>query len=511
MTIQYHVVTEGETLSAIARRHNMSPRQLKSLNHLKSSCLFSGQQLIVGVLSEESSASRGGPEIYENPTGNTMLYHVKAGDTLFSLARTFNTTVARIKADNQLSSDNLSIGQMLRITQSGPQTTVVSPQNLQYHTVQSGDTLFSISRRYGTTVDALQRLNNLSSPAISVGQRLVVTVYQSDGSYVPNPGSGTPGSRPGIPGGGTPNSGGGTPNVGGGSVTPGNNGILLSVILLDGRKITADLRNYKGGYMYHGQSHQIPSISEIRQIGLDDATFNALQYCKKVEGNYDAINTYDTGIFSFGFIQFIGKGGVLDKLLRNIRAVYPQKFAQVFERAGISLNGDRILVYDDRRNPLIADNAWLYLRTRPELFIPFIQAGFDRQMILEQYRLANQEYAAPALTRSLQIRLANGNVQSIPAGEIFQGLEARSLLVAMAINLGVGGMSASLSESLSDLAVRRNIWDARQIAQLGWQTILSHIAQYEQNQIVLGNSSGKRNLTLERVNGILSKGVNPVV
>jgi LysM repeat protein len=503
MTIQYHVVADGETLTAIARQHGLTPRQLRSLNRLRSSCLFAGQHLIVKVLAEEAANSRGGMKTYEHPSGSTF-HQVKAGDTLFSIARKYNTSVARIKADNQLSSDALSIGQMLRIGQNAPQQTVVPQENLQYHTVQRGDTLYSIARRYGTTVDALQRLNKLTGNAISLGMRLVVTVQQSGGSF-------NPGSKPEVSGGGSANSGGSVGNITGGSVIQGNNGLTLRVPLLDGNTITANLKNFKTGYLYHGQSHQIPSINEIRQIGLDDSTFNALQYCKKVEGNYDAINTYDSGIFSFGFIQFIGKDGVLDKLLRNIKAFHLQKFVQVFERAGIYLSNDRLMIYDERRNPLIAENAWYNLRTRPEYFIPFIQAGFDRQMILEQYRLANMEYATPALTRTLQIRLPNGNVQGIPAGEVFQGLEARSLLVAMGINLGLGGMSASLSESLSDLAFRNNIWDARQLSRLGWQAILSHIAQYEQNQIAMGNNAGKRNLTLERVSGILTHGIRPVV
>ena len=503
MTIQYHVVAQGETIASISRLYGLKPRQLRSLNRLKSSALFEGQQLMVGVITEEAPASRGGLQTYENVAGNTF-HQVKAGDTLFSIARRYNTTVAHIKANNQLTSDALSIGQMLRIGQNAPQQTVVPQENLQYHTVQRGDTLYSIARRYGTTVDALQRINKLSGNSISPGMRLIVTVQQSGGSFGPSP-------APNPSGGGTPSTGGATANTGGGSITPGNNGITIRVPLLDGNTAIANLRNFKTGYLYHGQSHKIPSIGEIRQIGLNDETFNALQYCKKVEGNYDAINTYDAGIFSFGFIQFIGKDGVLDKLLRNIKAFHPQKFAQVFERAGISLSNDRLLIYDERRNPLIAENAWHNLRARPEYFIPFIQAGFDRQMILEQYRLANTEYAAPALTRTLQIRLANGSVQGIPAGEVFQGLEARSLLIAMGINLGLGGMSASLSESLSDLASMNNLQEARQLTRFGWQIILNHIAQYEQRQIAMGNNAGKRNLTLERVNGILTQGVNPVV
>ena len=516
MTIQYHVVAEGETLAGIARQYGLKSKQVRALNHLKSTYLFTGQQLIVGVVHTDTPASRGGLQFYENPAGNTIFHTIKAGDTLFSIARNYNTTVARIKADNQLSSDALTIGNTLRIMRSTPQTVRVPQENLQYHTVQNGETLYGISRRYGTTVDALQRLNSLTGINISPGMRLVVAVQQTGGSYYPAGPTPAPSPTPAP----TPSPApkpepipGGSPNTSGVSISYGPNGATLRIPLLGGGIISAELRNYQGGFMYRGQSHQIPPISEIRQIGLDDSTFNALQFCKKVEGNYDAINTYDPGIFSYGFIQFIGKGGVLDKLLQNFQMVNPQKFAQIFDSAGIYLSNGRLLVYDERRNPFVAENAWSYIRLRPDYIAPFIQAGFDRQYILEQYRMANLEYAKPALTHQLQIRLSNRNTQSIAPGEIFQGNEARSLLFSLAINLGVNGMSKSLSESLSDLAIRRNLSDARQLGQLGWQEIMSHISQYEQNQIAIGNNPQdlKRPFTQDRARRILQGEATPVV
>lgn len=518
MTIQYHVVAEGETLAGIARQYGLKPKQVRALNHLKSAYLFTGQQLIVGVVNSDTPASRGFPlESYDYSSGNTIFHTIKTGDTLFSIARNYNTTVARVKADNQLSSDKLTIGNTLRIVRSAPQTAQVPQERLQYHTVQNGETLFGISRRYGTTVDALQRLNNLTGTNINPGMRLVVAVQQTGGSYYPSPTPApipnpTPIPNPAPKPAPAPISG-GSPNTSGVSISYGPNGATLRIPLLGGETITAELRNYKGGFMYHGQSHQIPPVHEIRQIGLDDSTAKALQYCKKVEGNYDAINTYDPGIFSYGFIQFIGKGGVLDKLLQNFQRVNPQKFVQIFERAGIYLSNGRLLVYDERRNPFVAENAWSYIRLRPDYIAPFIQAGFDRQFILEQYRMANQEYAEPALRRNLKIRLSNGMEQSIQLGEIFVGNEARSLLFAMAINLGVGGMANSLSESLSDLARRRNFRDARQLTQLGWQELLTHISQYENSQYATGNNppGSKRDLTIKRVDGILTGGLDAIV
>ena len=88
-------------------------------------------------------------------------YPVAPGDTLYSLARRYGTTVEELMRLNGLESFLLQPGQVLKLP-SGERTHVVAP----------GDTLFSLARRYGTTVEALMRLNGLSSPEIKVGQVL---------------------------------------------------------------------------------------------------------------------------------------------------------------------------------------------------------------------------------------------------------------------------------------------------------------------------------------------------
>jgi LysM repeat protein len=507
MTIQFHIVAEGETLAGIARQYDMSPRQLKSLNQLKGSTLYTGQQLLLGITAPGEVSSRGALEHYETPSA--VIYHtVKAKETLFAISRAYNTTVDRIKRDNQLQSDSLSIGQTLRISRNTSQQGTVPTTNIQYHTVQQGETLYRIALRYGTTVDTIKRLNNLHGDALSIGTQLIVALQKTDGSYtIPqdnriNPGPGT-GTKPNVS-----DAAPGSPGL---STTP--TGITLNVRLLDGRTVRADLKSYKGGYLYAGQSHQIPQRNALASIGLDDVTFNALQFCKSVEGNYDAINTYDSGIFSYGFIQITGKFGNLDKLLQNMSVFHKEKFAQTFGQAGIGLSGGKLMVMDDRRNPRVGEDAWLYLKQNPNFFPPFIQAGFDPQLILEQYRVANQLYAAPALTKMLSIRLANGNIQNVPASAIFQGLEALSFLFAVSINLGMSssGMPKSLSDSLSDLAQKYNLWDAHQIPQLGWQAILQHIAAYENKRLAMGDTNLKPELTMKRAATILDKGVIAVV
>lgn len=96
-------------------------------------------------------------------------YTVKAGDSLWLISRRYGTTVEALKRLNGLTSDLLNIGQVLKIPVS---------QNTSYieYTVRPGDSLWTISRRYGTTVEAIMNLNGLTSDALGIGQILRIPV-----------------------------------------------------------------------------------------------------------------------------------------------------------------------------------------------------------------------------------------------------------------------------------------------------------------------------------------------
>lgn len=102
-------------------------------------------------------------------TQNT--YTVKKGDSLWSIAKKYNTTVEQLKAANNLASNLLNIGQVLKI----PQTEVpVEPGDYTVYTVVSGDNLYNIARRYNLDVKDIVDYNNLSTTNLSIGQRLLI-------------------------------------------------------------------------------------------------------------------------------------------------------------------------------------------------------------------------------------------------------------------------------------------------------------------------------------------------
>jgi LysM repeat protein len=102
-------------------------------------------------------------------------YTVRWGDTLFSIAQKFGTTVDAIKDANGLTSDFITVGQELIIPGAGmpSEPGYPSPGNPRVHIVQPGENLFRIALRYGTTVDAMAEANHIVNPwFIYVGQEL---------------------------------------------------------------------------------------------------------------------------------------------------------------------------------------------------------------------------------------------------------------------------------------------------------------------------------------------------
>jgi LysM repeat protein len=147
----YYIVQSGDTLYSIAKNNNITVDDLKLINNLTSNNLSIGQKLLLKPTQEKAS------------TINT--YTVKTGDTLYSIANKYNTTVSNLKTLNNLTSNTLSIGQILKVP---------SNSSLNVYTVVGGDTLYSIARKFNTTVSELQDTNNLATSTLSIGQKLII-------------------------------------------------------------------------------------------------------------------------------------------------------------------------------------------------------------------------------------------------------------------------------------------------------------------------------------------------
>lgn len=167
-TVAY-TVRQGDTLQIIARRYGTTWEAIAAANGLaNANNIYAGQRLVIplGGGSVPSVPSVPSNPTYPQPSPGTHV--VQQGETLAIIAARYGRTVAALVAANNLASaDRIFAGQRLIIPS--------APAAPRYYTVAQGDTLFSIALRYGTTVAAIVAANNIANPNyVSAGTRLLI-------------------------------------------------------------------------------------------------------------------------------------------------------------------------------------------------------------------------------------------------------------------------------------------------------------------------------------------------
>lgn len=169
-----HTVKQGETLFSIAQQYEIDVSEIREWNNLRGDELSVGQTLLIS-----------------KPTSDTPIKHtVQPQETLFSISKQYNVSIAEIKSWNELSANNLKVGQKLTIYPSESvnqeQESLVVEKETQsntYYVVKSGDSLYKIGQKHDMSVEEIKKLNDLSSNTIRVGQKLTV---RSDPSPPPS-------------------------------------------------------------------------------------------------------------------------------------------------------------------------------------------------------------------------------------------------------------------------------------------------------------------------------------
>jgi LysM repeat protein len=187
-----YTVKAGDSLYRIAKNHNMSLQELKSLNNLSSDLIFAGQVLKVsGQVTSNQPSTNTNTSQNSNQTqasGNGT-YTVKAGDSLYRIAVNHNMSLQELKNLNNLSSNLIMPGQVLKVSgqatsnQPSTNTNTNTSQNSNQtqasgngtYTVKAGDSLYRIAVNHNMSLQELKNLNNLSSNLIMPGQVLKVS------------------------------------------------------------------------------------------------------------------------------------------------------------------------------------------------------------------------------------------------------------------------------------------------------------------------------------------------
>lgn len=159
----YHRVRRGDSLYRIAKRYGTSVGTLKRLNGLSSrSIIYPGKKIKL----PGSGGGRSQASASVNPNAKT--YKVRRGDSLWTIAKKFGTSISNLKRINNLYSTKLRVGQVLRLSSNG-----ASKGKAKTYYVKRGDNLTEIARKYRVSLSSLLKANGLSTRSVlHVGKRI---------------------------------------------------------------------------------------------------------------------------------------------------------------------------------------------------------------------------------------------------------------------------------------------------------------------------------------------------
>lgn len=175
-----HQVDEKETLYGISRRYGATVESIVQYNPGVDAGLEIGKVLRIPYTPRTTA---------KKADGSTTTHIVAAKETMFSISKQYGVTVDEIKQWNNITDNNLSIGQEIIVKKNGHTAAATSQAQTQtqtsntppvvgpkkgVHIVASKETLFSISKQYGITVQQLRDWNKLEENDISIGQELLV-------------------------------------------------------------------------------------------------------------------------------------------------------------------------------------------------------------------------------------------------------------------------------------------------------------------------------------------------
>ena len=176
-------VKSGDTLGKIAGMYRCTVAQIKRWNNLKSTNIRIGQRLIIyrgGNSSASSSSSASTNKSQSSSSATTSgasSYTVKSGDTLSAIAARHGVSVANLKSWNGLTSNNIKVGQKLKVkaAAASQSSSAASSGDYTTYTVKSGDSFYSIAKNYpGVSAQNIMDFNGLSSSSLKPGMKIKI-------------------------------------------------------------------------------------------------------------------------------------------------------------------------------------------------------------------------------------------------------------------------------------------------------------------------------------------------
>ena len=166
-----HTVKSGETVSTIAKLYGTTTKAILQANGLKTNTIISINQELLIPLPAANTAT---PTPTLTPSPTPFVYTIKTGDTLSAIAKKYDTTVeALMEANNIGDATNIKAGTKLTIVQPPDFSLTMAYETYE---VVEGDTLYTISGKYNMTIAEIKEINELTNNNLKVGQQLRIPV-----------------------------------------------------------------------------------------------------------------------------------------------------------------------------------------------------------------------------------------------------------------------------------------------------------------------------------------------
>lgn len=169
-----YTIQKGDTLYSVAKKHGLTVAELQKFNNgLSPQGLAVGKEIFVSA--GKNTAAAKSDNTQKQHTARNKTYTIQKGDTLYSVAKKHGLTVAELQSHNKKLTTSISVGQNINIPAKGQ---AAKGQKVQakpiIHIVKKGETLYSISKNYNVTVDAIIAYNKFPNNCISVGQKVKI-------------------------------------------------------------------------------------------------------------------------------------------------------------------------------------------------------------------------------------------------------------------------------------------------------------------------------------------------
>ena len=183
--VRYYRVKRNDNLSTIAQKYDVTVADLKRWNNIRGNKVAYGKNLkINGLEADQNPTAIAKVELDKKEiqkdsaaVATASFYVVQKGDNLSAIAKKFNVTVAEIQEWNKLINNNLQLGASLQVVKNPINKEAISEsverKDIAY-SVQKGDNLGGIAKKFGASVEELKQWNNLTTNAIAIGNSLIV-------------------------------------------------------------------------------------------------------------------------------------------------------------------------------------------------------------------------------------------------------------------------------------------------------------------------------------------------